>query len=240
MRRIQKVRALAGAARALAPTLIIALRPNSQELQNLGYAESKKEPKAKVLATQAEFHKWGRICRIGDASNPDDMTKWTVMMRGPSSDVAPEFPVYEGAIFKIRVEFPPTYPFKMPKFTFIADGDVSIPFHPNVLSEAATAGEMCNKLIIGGVDWKGTMDAFFVLSNIYALLAAPSFSDIMAGVSSAAPYRTFSSAEGGDKAGALAAFAAQVKAACPESFDPAAQALFSSVPVPHLHASIAE
>ena len=223
---------------ALALTLKLSLRPHSQELQNLGYAESKKAPKARVLAQQAEFHKWGRICQIGDSSNPDDMTKWTVMMRGPPADLAPEFPVYEGAIFKIRVVFPPTYPFKAPTFTFISDG-VSNPFHPNVVSEGADVGGICHLLILPDGTWKGTMDAFFVLSNIYALLAAPSFSDILPGNSSAAAYRELSTAAAGAKAGALAKFDAQVKAACRESFDPMVQALFNSIPVPHLHSSIA-
>ena len=206
-----------------------------QELQNLGYAEGKKAPKPAVLAKQAEFFKWGRVCQIGDSASPDDVTKWTVMIRGPTPDIAPSFPAYAGAVFKVRIEFPPTYPFKMPKFTFIADAEASIPFHPNV----TPAGEMCQNLIIGGVDWKGTMDSFFVLSNIYALLAAPSLSDVMSESSSATPYEVFTSAAAGAKDAALATFCGQAQAACRESFSPATEAAFAAVAVPFLDASIA-
>ena len=211
-----------------------------QELENLGYAEGKKAQKPGTLKKQAEFFKWGRVCQIGDSANPDDVTKWTVMIRGGPAvviaGVGPSFStVYAGAVFKVRIEFPRVgYPFRAPEFKFVADAEASIPFHPNVTS----AGDMVHSHIIG-VDWKGTMDAFFILKKIHALLTAPSLMFTLPWSPASSPYLVFNAAAAGDKDAALTTFREQAAAACPASFSPAAKAAFVAVAVPFLDASFA-
>jgi ubiquitin-protein ligase len=215
------------------------MRRIQKELAILGYAPSPKKLKPKKLAQQAEFYKWGRVSQIGDLANPDDVTKWTVLLLGPSAAIAPDCPYFDGAVLKVKIILSPGYPFKCPAFSFVADGDANIPFHPNVQPPSdPAAGQMCGDAIgigAGGSAWKGTMDMFYVLGKIRDMLGDP---DITSALGGPAVTEAYLAAQSGGAA-AVAMLTAQVRSECALSFAASAKQQFDAIKVPNLDASIA-
>ena len=75
----------------------------------------------------ADIAKAAAVDKFAEVSVGDDMTKWTVLLKGPDG-VDPQLPFapYAGATFTVEIQFPSEYPFKAPKVRF----DTPI-FHPN-------------------------------------------------------------------------------------------------------------
>jgi ubiquitin-protein ligase len=75
----------------------------------------------------ADVVKAAAVEKFAEVSVGDDMTKWTVLLKGPDG-VDPELPFapFAGATFTVEIQFPSEYPFKAPKVRF----DTPI-FHPN-------------------------------------------------------------------------------------------------------------
>lgn len=148
------------------------MRRIQKELSILGYASRLKQPvsdkkRERYYPLQDDFSHWGRITQVGD-DDSHSTTTWTVLMRGPAGSP------FEGAVFKLRVEFPPTYPFKSPQFQFIADAEASIPFHPLVFDD----GTMCEPFWCGMKEWSPMLGGqaaqggatLFCLKNIRGML----------------------------------------------------------------------
>ncbi|CAL9077526.1 unnamed protein product [Musa acuminata var. zebrina] len=79
----------------------------------------------------------------------DDSKKFFVYLHGPKESL------YEGGVWKLRVELPDEYPFKSPSIYFVNNI-----FHPNVDDES---GEICVNVF--HEDWSPMIDLLSVFEN---------------------------------------------------------------------------
>lgn len=86
----------------------------------------------------------------------DDITKWTVKMKGP-----PNSP-YSNGIFSLSFDFK-SYPFKPPVVKFITRV-----YHPNVKTDT---GEICTGLL--EEDWAPTLNTLHCINVVRNLMAHP-------------------------------------------------------------------
>jgi ubiquitin-conjugating enzyme E2 D/E len=90
----------------------------------------------------------------------DDLFHWEGTIIGP-----PDTP-YENGLYKLNIHFPPDYPFKPPKVTFI-----NKIFHPNINS----AGSICLDLLKSA--WSPSLTLNRLLLSICSLLSDPNSDD---------------------------------------------------------------
>jgi ubiquitin-conjugating enzyme E2 D/E len=90
----------------------------------------------------------------------DNLFEWSGFIFGPT-----ESP-YEGGAFRIRVQFPPKYPFKPPKIQF----ETKI-YHPNISS----SGSICLDILKD--KWSPALTLSKVLMSLSSLLTDPNPSD---------------------------------------------------------------
>jgi len=103
---------------------------------------------------------------------PDEKNflSWDILLFGPNDTI------FEGGIFKCRLEFTKEYPTKPPKFKFIDNL-----FHPNIYQN----GDVCISILHEGVDiygyediserWNPSHSVNSILMSILSILAAPNF-----------------------------------------------------------------
>jgi ubiquitin-conjugating enzyme E2 D/E len=92
--------------------------------------------------------------------NNDDLFNWDATIIGPT-----ETP-YEGGIFYLKMFFPPDYPFKPPKITFITKI-----YHPNINN----IGDICLDILKD--QWSPALNGSKILLSICSLLADPNPND---------------------------------------------------------------
>ena len=92
--------------------------------------------------------------------NNDDLFNWDATIIGPT-----ETP-YEGGIFYLKMFFPPDYPFKPPKITFITKI-----YHPNINN----IGDICLDILKD--QWSPALNVSKILLSICSLLADPNPND---------------------------------------------------------------
>ncbi|RDD41621.1 Ubiquitin-conjugating enzyme E2-17 kDa [Trichoplax sp. H2] len=118
----------------------MALKRITKELQDLG-----REPPAQ--------------CSAGPIDTKD-MFKWQSTIMGPTDTP------YQGGVFFLTIQFPPDYPFKPPKVTF-----VTRIYHPNINSN----GSICLDILRS--QWNPELNVSIVLSSICSLLSTPNPDD---------------------------------------------------------------
>jgi len=118
----------------------MALKRITKELQDLG-----RDPPAQ--------------CSAGPIDEKD-MFKWQATIMGPQDSP------YQGGVFFLTIQFPPDYPFKPPKVTF-----VTRIYHPNINSN----GSIC--LDILRAQWSPALTISKVLLSICSLLTDPNPED---------------------------------------------------------------
>jgi len=118
----------------------MALKRITKELQDLG-----RDPPAQ--------------CSAGPIDEKD-MFKWQATIMGPQ-----ESP-YQGGVFFLTIQFPPDYPFKPPKVTF-----VTRIYHPNINSN----GSICLDILRS--QWSPALTISKVLLSICSLLTDPNPED---------------------------------------------------------------
>ena len=98
-----------------------------------------------------------------DASpNSENLFLWNARIFGPSETI------WDGAVFKLNIEYPQDYPHHPPSVKFI---DI-IPFHPNVYSN----GQICLSILDKKnekLGWSSAYDTYSVLTAIQSLLDNP-------------------------------------------------------------------
>ena len=99
-------------------------------------------------------------CSAGPEDDSTDMTKWNATILGPLDTP------YEGGIFRLKIYFPPAYPFKPPLVQFITKV-----YHPNI----APNGNIC--LDILKEQWSPALTIPKVLLSISSLLTEPNPDD---------------------------------------------------------------
>lgn len=87
----------------------------------------------------------------------DDLFLWDATLTGPSNSP------YDGLEYKLKVRFPPEYPFAPPKVRFVTQC-----FHPNV---ALDTGHICLDILME--QWSAVLTATSVLVSIQSLLLTP-------------------------------------------------------------------
>ena len=90
----------------------------------------------------------------------DDLFDWAAVIMGPQGSV------YQGGVFRLRIRFPPDYPFKPPKITF----QTKI-YHPNVNEK----GGICLDILKD--QWSPALTVSKVLLSISSLLTDPNPDD---------------------------------------------------------------
>lgn len=90
----------------------------------------------------------------------DDMFTWSAVIMGPEGSV------YHGGVFRLRIRFPPDYPFKPPKITFVTKI-----YHPNVNANG------CICLDVLKDQWSPALTITKVLLSISSLLTDPNPDD---------------------------------------------------------------
>jgi ubiquitin-conjugating enzyme E2 D/E len=90
----------------------------------------------------------------------DDMFAWSGTIIGPADTV------YQGGIFKIKINFPTDYPFKAPKVQF----ETKV-YHPNINS----SGQICLDVLKD--QWSPALTISKVLLSVCSLLSDPNPSD---------------------------------------------------------------
>ena len=93
----------------------------------------------------------------------DNLYEWEATIIGPADTP------YENGIFKLRIHFPPEYPFKSPRCTFITKI-----YHPNINDN----GVIC--LDILKENWSPALTISKVLLSICSLLSDPNPDDPLA------------------------------------------------------------
>ncbi|XP_032969892.1 ubiquitin-conjugating enzyme E2 D2-like [Rhinolophus ferrumequinum] len=93
----------------------------------------------------------------------EDMFHWQATIKGPNDSP------YQGGVFFLKIQFPPSYPYKPPKFTF-----TTRIYHPNINRSGSVS------LVILGPEWLPTLTISKVLLTIYTLLCDPSPEDPLA------------------------------------------------------------
>uniref|UniRef100_A0A061SN75 Ubiquitin-conjugating enzyme E2 D/E n=2 Tax=Tetraselmis sp. GSL018 TaxID=582737 RepID=A0A061SN75_9CHLO len=92
-------------------------------------------------------------CSAGPC-NQNDMFHWQATIMGP------EGTPYQGGVFNVKIQFPPDYPFKPPKVSFLTKV-----YHPNINSN----GSIC--LDILKEQWSPALTVSKVLLSICSLLS---------------------------------------------------------------------
>lgn len=90
----------------------------------------------------------------------DDLFQWDATIIGPTKTP------YEGGVFKLKIAFPPDYPFKCPKISF-----VTRIYHPNINSR----GDICLDILKS--NWSPALTISKVLLSICSLLNDPNPND---------------------------------------------------------------
>lgn len=88
---------------------------------------------------------------------------WIVTMTGAAGTV------YEGESFRLRIQFPPTYPTMPPSVYFLPP---NIPVHEHVY----TNGDICLSLL--GKDWRPTMTGQSIAVSILSILSSAAFKSL--------------------------------------------------------------
>jgi len=118
----------------------MALKRITKELQDLG-----RDPPAQ--------------CSAGPIDE-QDMFKWQATIMGPQDSP------YQGGVFFLTIQFPPDYPFKPPKVTF-----VTRIYHPNINSN----GSICLDILRS--QWSPALTISKVLLSVCSLLTDPNPED---------------------------------------------------------------
>mmetsp|Transcript_10863 Transcript_10863/g.27891 ORF Transcript_10863/g.27891 Transcript_10863/m.27891 type:complete len:151 (+) Transcript_10863:66-518(+) len=92
-------------------------------------------------------------CSAGPV-NQDDMFQWAATIMGP------EGTPYNGGVFQVKIIFPPDYPFKPPKVSFLTKV-----YHPNINSN----GSICLDILKD--QWSPALTISKVLLSICSLLS---------------------------------------------------------------------
>jgi ubiquitin-protein ligase len=87
----------------------------------------------------------------------EDLFVWNVVIEGPSESV------YENCRYGLKMVFPPEYPFKAPKVTFITPI-----YHPNVM---LTTGEICLDILKEA--WAPIQSVRTIMLSIQSILKDP-------------------------------------------------------------------
>ena len=114
--------------------------------------------KQKVKADQEDAYNFVRAhCKIEvDASNP---LHWNVLMKAPDGP-------YVGAVYRLKVVFEVSYPFKCPDISF-----VDRCLHPNV---EESSGKICQDMIGGGANWAPMKSVPLLLAKLLEAFVEPS------------------------------------------------------------------
>ena len=97
-------------------------------------------------------------CSLGPVE--EDIHHWTAVLMGPADSV------YQNGVFRLDIRFPPDYPFKPPRITF-----VNKIYHPNVNSR----GGICLDILKD--QWSPALTITKVLLSISSLLTDPNPDD---------------------------------------------------------------
>jgi ubiquitin-conjugating enzyme E2 G1 len=102
--------------------------------------------------------------------NAHNFLNWDILILGPQDTI------FEGAIIKCNLVFPPTYPNKPPEFRFITN----LP-HPNIYPD----GKVCISILHDGHDiynyehiserWNPSHSVSSILMSIISMLSSPNF-----------------------------------------------------------------
>ena len=103
-------------------------------------------------------------------SQPDNFLIWDILLFGPPDTI------FEGGVFKCRLEFSKDYPNKPPLFKFIDDL-----YHPNIYPD----GRVCMSILHEGVDeygyehiserWNPSHSVNSILMSLLSILTEPNF-----------------------------------------------------------------
>uniref|UniRef100_A0A1I7YLL5 UBIQUITIN_CONJUGAT_2 domain-containing protein n=1 Tax=Steinernema glaseri TaxID=37863 RepID=A0A1I7YLL5_9BILA len=94
------------------------------------------------------------------APSDDDMLSWDATITGPKGTP------FEGGIFRLQLDFPPTYPQEAPLVSF-----VSKMFHPNIFSSGGVCLDMLKD------KWSASYNVTAVLLAVQCLLEEPNTAD---------------------------------------------------------------
>lgn len=94
------------------------------------------------------------------APEGDDIFTWSAVIMGPNESV------YQGGVFRLQIKFPPDYPFRPPKVTFLTKI-----YHPNVNAN----GGICLDILKD--QWSPALTVSKVLLSISSLLTDPNPDD---------------------------------------------------------------
>ena len=117
-----------------------------------------------LLLLQEYLELGKRPLPFGDATPVgEDLNKWTIVILGP-----PNSPYADGT-FRVKLRFPPQYPFKPPSVKFLTKI-----YHPNV---TAAEGEVCPTLL--SENWAPHLNIRYVMECLRTLLICPNSDDAM-------------------------------------------------------------
>ena len=90
----------------------------------------------------------------------DDIFTWQATLMGPSASP------YQGGVFILNIKFPPNYPFKPPRITFVTKV-----YHPNINK----LGQICLDILKD--QWSPILTITKILLSISCLLSEPNPDD---------------------------------------------------------------